>query len=79
MEKRAIKLIAADMDGTLLDSKGRLNPEFFSVFESLKEKGVMFVAASGRQYYNLLKLFNRVKDDIMFVAENGTYVVFRSQ
>ena len=79
MEKRAIKLIAADMDGTLLDSKGRLNPEFFSVFESLKEKGVMFVAASGWQYYNLLKLFNRVKDDIMFVAENGTYVVFRSQ
>lgn len=78
-EEQPVKLIAADMDGTLLDSKGRLNPGFFSVFESLKDKGVMFVAASGRQYYNLLKLFNRVKDDIIFVAENGTYVVFRSR
>lgn len=74
-----IKLIATDMDGTLLDSKGRLNPEFFSVFECLKDNGVMFVAASGRQYYNLLKLFNKIKDDIIFVAENGAYVVFKSQ
>lgn len=57
MGKRTIKLIATDMDGTLLDSKGRLNPEFFSVFEGLKDKGIMYVAASGRQYYNLLKLF----------------------
>ena len=71
MGKRTIKLIATDMDGTLLDSKGRLNPEFFSVFEGLKDKGIMYVAASGRQYYNLLKLFNNVKDDIMFVAETA--------
>ena len=56
-----------------------MHPEFFSVFENLKEKGVVFVAASGRQYYNLLKLFNRIKDDIIFIAENGTYVVSKSQ
>lgn len=29
MVKQTIKLIASDMDGTLLDSAGRLNPEFF--------------------------------------------------
>lgn len=79
MEKQSIKLIASDMDGTLLDSAGRLHPEFFSVFENLKEKDVVFVAASGRQYYNLLKLFNRIKDDIIFIAENGTYVISKSQ
>ena len=44
------------MDGTLLDSTGRLHPDFFSVFENLKDKGITFVAASGRQYYNLLKV-----------------------
>ena len=79
MENRAIKLIAADMDGTLLDSKGILSPDFFSVFESLRKAGITFVAASGRQYYNLLKLFDSIKDEIIFIAENGTYVVFHSQ
>lgn len=79
MEKQTIKLIASDMDGTLLDSTGRLHPDFFSVFENLKDKGITFVAASGRQYYNLLKLFSKVKDDIIFIAENGTYVVSKSK
>lgn len=79
MEKQVIKLIASDMDGTLLDSTGRLHPEFFPIFESLKDKDITFVAASGRQYYNLLKLFRKIKDDIIFIAENGTYVVSKSE
>lgn len=49
------------MDGTLLDSNGILNPEFFTVFKYLSSEDIMFVAASGRQYYNLLKLFSSIK------------------
>lgn len=67
------------MDGTLLDSKGRLSPDFFDVYEDMKRAGITFVAASGRQYYNLLKLFDAIKDEIIFIAENGTYVVSGSQ
>lgn len=33
-----IKLIASDMDGTLLDGNGKLNEEFFHVFKKLKKK-----------------------------------------
>ena len=67
------------MDGTLLDSNGILNLEFFTVFKYLSSEDIMFVAASGRQYYNLLKLFSSIKDKIIFIAENGTYVLFNSQ
>ena len=35
-----IKLIATDMDGTLLDSNNKINPEFYEVFEKLKEKNI---------------------------------------
>ena len=35
MNNKPIKLIASDMDGTLLDSNGILNPEFFTAFEDL--------------------------------------------
>ena len=74
-----IKLVITDMDGTLLDDNHKINDEFWEVFEKLKEKGIYFASASGRQYYNLLKNLERIKDDIYFVAENGTYMVHRGE
>lgn len=49
MKNNPIKLIASDIDGTLLESNGILNPEFFTVFKDLSSEDIMFVAASGRQ------------------------------
>ena len=74
-----IKLIASDMDGTLLNSNNEINEEFFEVFNKLKEKEIIFAAASGRQYYNLLNRFEKINDDIMFIAENGTFVVYKGK
>lgn len=50
-----IKFIASDMDGTLLNENNEINKEFFDIFHKLVEKDIIFAAASGRQYYNLLK------------------------
>lgn len=74
-----IRLIATDMDGTLLNSKHELSDSFETVFRKLKDRGIIFVAASGRQYYNLLKTLETVKDEVIFAAENGSYVVFRDE
>ena len=50
-----IKLIASDLDGTLLKNGAQmLSPEIFELIPALKEKGIHFVAASGRQYACLL-------------------------
>ena len=35
-----IKLIASDMDGTLLNEKDEINEEFFDVFNKLKERNI---------------------------------------
>jgi len=74
-----IKLIASDMDGTLLNDKNEIHEEFYNVFEELKKKDIIFAAASGRQYHTLVKQFNNIKDDMMFIAENGTYVVYKGE
>lgn len=74
-----IKLIATDLDGTLLDEKSEINPEFYKVFKKLRERGIMFSAASGRQYQNLIKKFEDIKDDMMFISENGTLVVYKGK
>ena len=74
-----IKLIATDMDGTLLDEKGEINPEFYEVYEELLKKDIIFAAASGRQYFNLEKRFERIKENMLFIAENGTFVVYKGK
>lgn len=75
-----IKLIASDLDGTLLQNGAQqLNPKVFDLIRILKEEGILFAAASGRQYSNLQRLFAPVKDDIAYVAENGSLCVYKNQ
>lgn len=69
-----IKLIASDMDGTLLDENGQVPPETFDLILALRERGVRFVASSGRRYDRLCDFFSPVKDRMDFVASNGAQV-----
>ena len=43
-----VKLIASDMDQTLLTSEGTLPPHFDRYLQRLNQAGIEFVAASGR-------------------------------
>ena len=67
------------MDGTLLNARHELSPGFFSIFNKMKKKGLLFAAASGRQFFNLLNLFETIQDDVIFIAENGSYVVYKGE
>lgn len=71
MDLSQIKLVATDMDGTLLNSKGEVSATFFELFEELKSLGVTFVAASGRQYYSIIDKLHSIQDEIIVIAENG--------
>ena len=74
-----IRLIATDMDGTLLSSKGQLPDDFNKVFKKLQERNITFAVASGRQYFTLLENFKAVSDDMLFIAENGTYIAYKGE
>ena len=43
-----IRLIASDMDATLLDEHSQLPPDFEQVIRALAQQGILFAAASGR-------------------------------
>lgn len=64
------------MDGTLLDDAGCLPEEFGEVLAELHAHHVMFAPASGRQYFALRHQFAAYADDLLFFAENGTYVSY---
>ena len=65
-----IKMVASDLDGTLLiGGRQTLPEEIFPLVKELKKMGILFVAASGRQYANMRNLFAPVKDDMAFISE----------
>ena len=71
-----IKLIASDLDGTLVpEETSARDPELFACIRELKKNGILFAAASGRQYASILKVFEPLRDEIIFIADNGAYVI----
>ncbi|PJJ67051.1 Cof-type HAD-IIB family hydrolase [Chryseobacterium geocarposphaerae] len=74
-----IKLIVTDMDGTFLNSKYEVSPDFPAVYEELKKRDILFVPASGRQMSGITKYFGEIQSEIGFIAENGGYVVYKNE
>ncbi|MEU6283287.1 Cof-type HAD-IIB family hydrolase [Streptomyces sp. NPDC047028] len=70
-----IRLVVTDMDGTLLDDAKRIPEGLWPMLAELRRRGVLFSPASGRQYATLARQFADVADGMVFIAENGTYVV----
>ena len=70
-----IKLIACDMDGTLLDSQKRLPDGLLPAIQKLRRQGVLFAVASGRQYAALRRDLEPLAQDILFICENGALVM----
>lgn len=74
-----IKLIATDMDGTLLDDNKKLNEEFHEVYTKLSKKGIKFVVASGRHYSEMHPYFREKYKDVIYIAENGSQIIYEDK
>ena len=71
-----IKLIVSDVDGTSIPEGGKdPDPHLFDYIRKLKNMGIRFAAASGRQYESVLHVFRPVKDDMVFIADNGSFIM----
>ena len=70
-----IKLIATDVDGTLCRiSTPKIHEGYYAAARTLLDKGIKFVAASGRQYPALARLFDPVHEELLYIADNGAHV-----
>ncbi|MBR5509305.1 MAG: HAD family hydrolase [Lachnospiraceae bacterium] len=75
-----IKLIASDLDGTLIpEGTQEIEPGFMEVLEELLDRGYLFYAASGRQYANMRLVFTDYTDRIGFVCENGSLAMEKEE
>lgn len=69
-----VRMVVADMDGTLLDGDGHIPEDFWQVYELLRGQGIRFVPASGRQYATLRDMFAARGGDMAMIAENGNVI-----
>ncbi len=74
-----VKLVVTDMDGTLLNSKGKVSTNFFNLYKQLQNHDVHFTAASGRQFYSISAKLHTIKNDISIIAENGGMAKYKNQ
>lgn len=65
-----IKLIATDMDGTLLNSEHKISEENKKYIIKAQEKGVKFVLASGRPTYAMIPFIKELQMD-----KYGGYII----
>ncbi|MDD2649027.1 MAG: HAD family hydrolase [Eubacteriales bacterium] len=74
-----IKLVAIDLDGTLLHSDKSRPREAMEIFRELISRGVDVALASGRQYAWLRNEFSELADGMTFLCENGALLVKNEQ
>ncbi|VTT23900.1 Cof-type HAD-IIB family hydrolase [Streptococcus gordonii] len=72
----SIRMIATDMDGTLLDGQGQLDlPRLTTILDELDKRDIRYVVATGNEIGRMRKLFGpELTNRITFVVANGARI-----
>ena len=74
-----VRLVASDMDFTLLADDKSMPEGMPGRIRALEEADVVFSAASGRPLYTLQDMFPESRDRMAFITDNGAGVVCRGE
>ena len=75
----SVKLIAVDMDGTLLDDSSSVSEENLKAIRRLSEKGILIVPVTGRTYNEIPAAVRNEECIKYFVYSNGSGVYERGK
>lgn len=65
------KLIALDIDGTLLTTRGEITPRTSQALNQARQLGIQIVLVTGRRFNSARELVLRLELDIPLVSHNG--------
>jgi Cof subfamily protein (haloacid dehalogenase superfamily) len=69
-----IRLLAIDIDGTLLDSRGRLPPEHREALADASARGIAIALATGRSYHFTQHVVEALGLPVTLIVNNGAVV-----
>jgi Cof subfamily protein (haloacid dehalogenase superfamily) len=70
----SIRLIAVDVDGTLLNSKKELTPAVAAAIEEVRERGILFTIATGRDIRGLRPFRQLLSPEAPVITYNGAEI-----
>lgn len=68
------KIVAVDLDGTMLNSYGEVSAKTKEIIKQCIEKGIYIVLASGRPIDSIKTIAKEIKSQEYFIAGNGALV-----
>ena len=69
------KLIAADMDGTLLNDDCEINPAVYKAVDKARAAGLLFTVSTGRPIQGITKYLDILDGDVPVISCNGAILV----
>lgn len=69
-----IKLVASDLDGTLLNKNKEITPRLFQALEKLNELGILFVPATGRPFGTVPQAIKELPFLKYVITSNGAAI-----
>jgi Cof subfamily protein (haloacid dehalogenase superfamily) len=69
-----IKLIALDIDGTLLDSQSQLSPENAAAITQIVERGIRVALVTGRRFNSAKLIATQLSHPVELIVSNGALV-----
>src|SRR4030095_5541851 len=67
----SIRLLALDLDGTLLDAHGHISDRNFEAIKSARENGVRVAVVTGRRFRDSRPIALELGLDVPLIAHNG--------
>lgn len=65
------KIVALDLDGTLLDSNGQISDKHIQIVKMTREAGIHVVLATGRYYMQTTRIMNTLGFEDILVSNDG--------
>ena len=79
-KKMTVKMVATDMDGTLLDGQGQLDlPRLTTILDELEKRDIRFVVATGNEIPRMRLLLGDLVERMTLVVANGARIFEKNQ
>ena len=69
-----IKLVASDLDGTLLDDSYQVPQDVKNTVKAMVNKGVAIAIATGRMHRSAINAAKQLKTDVPIISYNGAMI-----
>ncbi len=74
----AIRLVAIDLDGTLLDGNSTVSPANREALQEVAARGIQIAVVTGRRYQSAQKILEQIPCPVTLISSNGAMIVATS-